>query len=103
MATQSDELKWKLAGIRDEIKQTDLRRAYLIEQEQALINAGLTGTNGKAKSTPKVAGKRKRQIDPETRRKMSEGAKKRWAEKKSAQPQQAAETAEASAPPAPVV
>lgn len=71
---QSDELNWKIAGIRAERGRIEERLKYLNEQEQQLTHAGLTST-----STAKPKAKtRKRQLSPETREKMRAAARKRW-------------------------
>lgn len=78
----SDEINWKLGGIRAERTRVQERLDYLTAEESRLINAGVIGAqtktaaNGKTKTAAKT--KRKRVLSPETREKMRQAAAKRW-------------------------
>jgi len=72
---QSDELNWKIAGIRAERGRITDRLKYLDEQERQLVGGGMTNAAAKA---PAKAKTRKRQLSPETREKMRAAARKRW-------------------------
>jgi hypothetical protein len=75
----SDDLRWKLSGIRAELGQIEERRKYLVEQEANLTGTGLLGTATATKGkTVKKPLKRQRTISEETRQKMREAAARRF-------------------------
>jgi hypothetical protein len=74
---QSDELNWKIAGIRAERGRIEERLKYLDEQERQLVGGGMTqAPTAKPKAKAKTV--RKRILSPETREKMRAAARKRW-------------------------
>lgn len=82
----SDELNWKLLGIRSERSNIEARLKFLENEERRLTSVGLTGTpkagKGKTKKAAPATGQtRKRALSEETRQKMRDAAHKRWAGK----------------------
>jgi hypothetical protein len=80
---------WAIGGIEREIAQTRERLAALTAQAARLRKrAGMRGASGGAGSTAtaadttSAAGKRRRKMSPEARKKISEMMKKRWAERR---------------------
>jgi len=79
---------WAIGGIEREIAQTRERLAALTAQAARLRKrAGIRGASGGAGSTATAAdttaaGKRRRKMSPEARKKISEMMKKRWAERR---------------------
>src|SRR3954471_16749760 len=84
----SDELSWKLAGLRHERQQVEERLNYLREEERRLTGLGLTGPAKDAKVASAAKGGSKgvvakpnkwtANLSPETRKKMADAARRRW-------------------------
>lgn len=85
--TQSDELNWKLQGVRTEISQHEARITYLRQIEQSLVSNGMTGTptaeNGKGKAAPaKAKAKGRKPMSEDAKKRQSEALKRAWAKRK---------------------
>ncbi|HJR61116.1 MAG TPA: hypothetical protein VJ813_17020 [Vicinamibacterales bacterium] len=83
---------WAVGGIEREIQATRERLTALTSQARALrskLPGGAAGRAGLAGAGPTIAGepkrkRRRRQMSPEARKRISEMMKKRWAERRKA-------------------
>lgn len=87
----NDEVRWALTGIKAEKEHLQARLALVEKREQELTHQGMTGAATKpatarpsGKTPAAKSGKGKRKVSAETRKLLSEGAKRRWEKRKEA-------------------
>jgi hypothetical protein len=75
----SDEVRWKLFGLRADIQATNERLEYLRGQEKSLVDTSMTGTPSKTltATAKNKAVKKRRVVSEETRQKMREAQRRR--------------------------
>lgn len=84
--TQENRNKWMLEGIAAEKRKVEAYLAYLTQQENDIRGSAIVGVPQRQRTKPVTGGtQRKRTVSEEQRRKQSEAATKRWAERKAAQ------------------